>query len=140
MILIIDNYDSFVFNIARYFHKLGESTEVIRSDAIGISDLADLKPSAVVISAAHALQRRPEYRLPSSGSSQVSFQFSGFASDISVSRVFSAQVWDVHAVQCTADPHPSRMAVEDCSMESPLHFASAATIPSLSNSRRFVRA
>lgn len=48
--LIIDNYDSFVFNIARYFHKLGEATEVIRNDAIGISDLTDLKPSPVVIS------------------------------------------------------------------------------------------
>lgn len=50
MILIIDNYDSFVFNVARYFHKLGEAAEVIRIDAIGISDLADLEPSAVVIS------------------------------------------------------------------------------------------
>lgn len=48
MILIIDNYGSFVFNIARYFHKLGEATEVIRNDAIGISDLTDLKPSAVI--------------------------------------------------------------------------------------------
>ncbi|MGY0576070.1 anthranilate synthase component II [Bradyrhizobium sp. RDM12] len=50
MILIIDNYDSFVFNIARYFHKLGEATEVIRNDAIGVRDLVQLKPRAVVIS------------------------------------------------------------------------------------------
>ncbi|MCK1496716.1 aminodeoxychorismate/anthranilate synthase component II [Bradyrhizobium sp. 188] len=50
MILIIDNYDSFVFNIARYFHKLGETTVVIRNDAITVSDLVDLKPCAVVIS------------------------------------------------------------------------------------------
>ncbi|WP_354098338.1 aminodeoxychorismate/anthranilate synthase component II [Bradyrhizobium sp. S3.2.12] len=50
MILIIDNYDSFVFNIARYFHKLGEATEVIRNDAICVSDLVQLKPRAVVIS------------------------------------------------------------------------------------------
>ncbi|MEK9285444.1 MULTISPECIES: aminodeoxychorismate/anthranilate synthase component II [unclassified Bradyrhizobium] len=50
MIVIIDNYDSFVFNIARYFHKLSEGTEVIRNDAISISELVGLKPRAVVIS------------------------------------------------------------------------------------------
>ncbi|WP_439366003.1 anthranilate synthase component II [Bradyrhizobium sp. DASA03005] len=50
MIVIIDNYDSFVFNIARYFRKLGEATEVIRNDAISVGDLARLTPRAVVIS------------------------------------------------------------------------------------------
>lgn len=50
MILIIDNYDSFVFNIARYIHRLCEATEVVRNDAISISDLVSLKPRAVVIS------------------------------------------------------------------------------------------
>ncbi|MGY4177661.1 para-aminobenzoate synthetase component 2 [Bradyrhizobium sp. USDA 4518] len=50
MIAIIDNYDSFVFNVARYFRELGEWTEVIRNDAISISDLIRLKPRAVVIS------------------------------------------------------------------------------------------
>ncbi|KRQ02089.1 anthranilate synthase component II [Bradyrhizobium manausense] len=50
MIVIIDNYDSFVFNIARYFQRLGEATQVIRNDAATVRDLADLKPRAVVIS------------------------------------------------------------------------------------------
>ncbi|MFB6465044.1 anthranilate synthase component II [Bradyrhizobium tunisiense] len=50
MIVIIDNYDSFVFNIARYFRKLGEATDVIRNDAISVSDLVRLKPLGVVIS------------------------------------------------------------------------------------------
>ncbi|MBW5434050.1 aminodeoxychorismate/anthranilate synthase component II [Bradyrhizobium canariense] len=50
MIVIIDNYDSFVFNIARYFRKLGEATEVIRNDEVSVSDVAGLKPRAVVIS------------------------------------------------------------------------------------------
>ncbi|MDA9476903.1 anthranilate synthase [Bradyrhizobium sp. CCBAU 65884] len=50
MIVIIDNYDSFVFNIARYFQKLGEATEVIRNDAISVNDLARLTSRAVVIS------------------------------------------------------------------------------------------
>ncbi|MGY3591910.1 anthranilate synthase/aminodeoxychorismate synthase-like glutamine amidotransferase [Bradyrhizobium sp. USDA 4341] len=38
------------FNIARYFHKLGEATEVFRNDVVSVSDLIDLKPRAVVIS------------------------------------------------------------------------------------------
>ncbi|MBO4227512.1 aminodeoxychorismate/anthranilate synthase component II [Bradyrhizobium neotropicale] len=50
MIVIIDNYDSFVFNIARYFRKLGAATAVIRNDAVNVSDLASLRPRAVVIS------------------------------------------------------------------------------------------
>ncbi|TYO61141.1 aminodeoxychorismate/anthranilate synthase component II [Bradyrhizobium hipponense] len=50
MIVIIDNYDSFVFNIARYFRKLGAATCVVRNDAMDVSELADLRPRAVVIS------------------------------------------------------------------------------------------
>jgi para-aminobenzoate synthetase component II len=47
MILIVDNYDSFVYNIARYFEELGEQVSVKRNDEV--SD-ADLKAKAIVIS------------------------------------------------------------------------------------------
>ncbi|MFT3988283.1 anthranilate synthase component II [Aestuariivirga sp.] len=47
MILIVDNYDSFVHNIARYFVELGERVRVVRNDAVTASDL-DAK--AIVIS------------------------------------------------------------------------------------------
>ena len=50
MIAIIDNYDSFVFNVARYFAELGETTQVIRNDAITVAGLAEMRPRAVVIS------------------------------------------------------------------------------------------
>ncbi|WP_028348709.1 anthranilate synthase component II [Bradyrhizobium murdochi] len=50
MIVIIDNYDSFVFNIARYFRQLGAATAVIRNDVVSVSDLACLKPHALVLS------------------------------------------------------------------------------------------
>lgn len=50
MIAIIDNYDSFVFNIARYLRRLGATTEVIRNDVVSIADLVGLKPRAVIIS------------------------------------------------------------------------------------------
>ncbi len=47
MILIVDNYDSFVHNVARYFEELGERTRVVRNDEISA---ADLKAKAIVIS------------------------------------------------------------------------------------------
>ncbi|MBA8880340.1 anthranilate synthase component II [Phyllobacterium myrsinacearum] len=50
MILIIDNYDSFVFTVARYFAELGEETRVVRNDAITVTDIEALQPAALVIS------------------------------------------------------------------------------------------
>lgn len=50
MLLIIDNYDSFVFNLDRYFRELGLETLVVRNDQLGVADVAALKPQAVVLS------------------------------------------------------------------------------------------
>ena len=47
MILIIDNYDSFVFNVARYFEELGAPTKVVRNDEVSPQDM---KAKAIVIS------------------------------------------------------------------------------------------
>lgn len=49
-ILLIDNYDSFVHNLARYLVELGCETEVVRNDALTIGDIAARQPAAVVIS------------------------------------------------------------------------------------------
>lgn len=50
MILLLDNYDSFVYNLDRYLQRLGQATLVLRSDSIGCEGVARLKPSAIVIS------------------------------------------------------------------------------------------
>jgi anthranilate synthase component 2 len=50
MILLIDNYDSFTFNLFQMIEKLGYSCRVIRNDDMNVSDLAALKPSHIVIS------------------------------------------------------------------------------------------
>lgn len=50
MILLIDNYDSFVHNLARYFQRLGWSTKVVRNDQISIAEIEALEPQAIVIS------------------------------------------------------------------------------------------
>lgn len=50
MVLLIDNYDSFVYNLARYFQRLGQQTQVIRNDAIDVAGIRRLRPRAVVLS------------------------------------------------------------------------------------------
>ena len=50
MILVIDNYDSFVYNLARYFQQLGQATQVVRNDAIDPAGVRALAPAAMVLS------------------------------------------------------------------------------------------
>jgi anthranilate synthase/aminodeoxychorismate synthase-like glutamine amidotransferase len=50
MILLIDNYDSFVYNLARYVRELGEVPLVRRHDALEIEEIARLAPSHIIIS------------------------------------------------------------------------------------------
>lgn len=50
MILVVDNYDSFVHNLARYLRVLGRDCRVVRNDAITLDGIAALAPSHIVIS------------------------------------------------------------------------------------------
>jgi para-aminobenzoate synthetase component II len=50
MILLIDNYDSFTYNLAQYLGQLGETLEVHRNDKITLDEIAARKPDRLVIS------------------------------------------------------------------------------------------
>ena len=50
MILLIDNYDSFVYNLARYVRELGADCVVHRHDAVSLADIERLQPSHIMIS------------------------------------------------------------------------------------------
>ncbi|KQT46231.1 anthranilate synthase [Aureimonas sp. Leaf454] len=50
MILVVDNYDSFVFNVARYIERAGSATEVRRNDELDLDAIEAMAPSAIVIS------------------------------------------------------------------------------------------
>ncbi len=48
--LVIDNYDSFTFNLVQYLGELGEHPEVFRNDAISLNEIANMKPNHILIS------------------------------------------------------------------------------------------
>jgi anthranilate synthase component 2 len=50
MLLMIDNYDSFTWNLVQYFGELGEDVRTVRNDAIGLDEVAALAPARIVIS------------------------------------------------------------------------------------------
>ncbi|SVD68611.1 uncharacterized protein METZ01_LOCUS421465, partial [marine metagenome] len=50
MLLMIDNYDSFTYNLVQYFGELGQEVCVYRNDEISISEIETLKPNYIVIS------------------------------------------------------------------------------------------
>jgi anthranilate synthase component 2 len=50
MILMIDNYDSFTFNLVQYLGELGEDVRVARNDAVSVEEIRKLKPDRIVIS------------------------------------------------------------------------------------------
>jgi len=50
MLLMIDNYDSFTYNIVQYFGELGEEVRVFRNDRITLDGIAALKPERIVVS------------------------------------------------------------------------------------------
>lgn len=50
MLLIIDNYDSFVFNLVRYCEELGQETRTVRNDRMTLEDIVSLNPQAILIS------------------------------------------------------------------------------------------
>ena len=50
MIVVIDNYDSFTYNLVQYLGELGQELRVFRNDQVTLDDITKLKPSRIVIS------------------------------------------------------------------------------------------
>jgi anthranilate synthase component 2 len=49
-VIVLDNYDSFTYNLVQYLAELGESVEVVRNDALSIAELEARRPRALVVS------------------------------------------------------------------------------------------
>jgi anthranilate synthase/aminodeoxychorismate synthase-like glutamine amidotransferase len=50
MLLVIDNYDSFTYNLVQYFGELGADMKVVRNDALSVDEIRDLAPERICIS------------------------------------------------------------------------------------------
>lgn len=50
MVFILDNYDSFTYNLVQYLGEMGESVEVRRNDQVSLSDIESLNPSHILVS------------------------------------------------------------------------------------------
>jgi anthranilate synthase component 2 len=50
MILVIDNYDSFTYNLVHYLNELGAQTRVVRNDAVSVGEALGMKPQGVLLS------------------------------------------------------------------------------------------
>ena len=50
MLLVIDNYDSFTYNLVQYLGELGQQLRVVRNDAMSVEEIVALKPERIVIS------------------------------------------------------------------------------------------
>ena len=58
-LLMIDNYDSFTYNIVQYFGELGAEVEVFRNDEISVADIAARKPDLLVRLTAMSIDLTP---------------------------------------------------------------------------------
>jgi anthranilate synthase/aminodeoxychorismate synthase-like glutamine amidotransferase len=63
-VLMIDNYDSFTYNLVQYLGELGAAVEVRRNDAIGLDEVAALRPDGVVISPGPCTPREAGISVP----------------------------------------------------------------------------
>ncbi|MGB8522912.1 MAG: aminodeoxychorismate/anthranilate synthase component II [Candidatus Acidiferrales bacterium] len=50
MILLLDNYDSFTYNLAQYLGQMGQDLEILRNDQVTLDEIQDLRPERIVIS------------------------------------------------------------------------------------------
>ena len=50
MLLMIDNYDSFTFNLVQYLGELGADVNVVRNDEVSVADIERLNPERIVVS------------------------------------------------------------------------------------------
>ena len=50
MIILIDNYDSFTYNVKHYFNEIGAEVETFRNDKITLKEIEEINPKAIVLS------------------------------------------------------------------------------------------
>ena len=114
MLLMIDNYDSFTYNLVQYFQELGEEVQVVRNDEATVEELLKRKPDRVCISPGPCAPAQAGI------SKDAIVRFSQYVPVLSVSGIrlsekSSAGVWFGRERLCMARQIASRMTVKDFS-------------------------
>ena len=65
MIIVIDNYDSFTYNLVHYIGEFEQDIKVIRNDEMSVPEIMDNNPSKIVISPGPCTQKKQAYQLNS---------------------------------------------------------------------------
>lgn len=102
MILMIDNYDSFTYNLVQYLGELGEELIVRRNDEITIEQIEELAPDFLMISPGRAVLMKRGSASKRSNILPAVFLFSAYVSGISRLRKYSAAMSSERSGSCTA--------------------------------------
>jgi len=70
MVLLLDNYDSFTFNLAQYLGELGAEVVVRRNDAVTLDDIAGLRPRGLSSHRGRGVPKMPGFRSSWFGASE----------------------------------------------------------------------
>jgi len=93
VILVIDNYDSFTYNLVQYLGEMRVALEVRRNDQISIAQIHEMNPERILISPAPVRRASPACPTTSSAPLGRGCRSSGFAWAISASATPSARKW-----------------------------------------------
>ena len=61
MLVLIDNYDSFTYNLVHYFEEIGQKVKVFRNDEVKTTDVLKINPSHIVISPGPSTPKKLRY-------------------------------------------------------------------------------
>ncbi len=95
MLLMIDNYDSFTYNVVQYLGELGAEVKVVRNDELTVAQIEALKPERIVVSPGPCTPTEAGISIERSSISPASCRFSAYAWGISPSARPLAARWCV---------------------------------------------
>ena len=125
MLLVIDNYDSFTFNLVQYFgelaaqHPVAAHLQVHRNDAISLEQIRALKPDAILLSPGPGDPDQSGVCLDILKELSATVPTLGCAWAIRPSPRCTAAGWCAPSSRCTARPHPSCTRATACSQDCP---------------------
>lgn len=129
MLLIVDNYDSFTFNLVHYFQELGATTRVIRNDAMSAAEALSLDPAGIVLSPGPCDPDRAGICLDLIGEAPASLPILG----VCLGHQAIGQAFGGEVVSAMEIMHGKTSAIEHdgtaCSPASPIRSPQRATIP-----------